>query len=133
MAGGACLWGCLGAGTVSTEVTTAAAQLGWVGHLGRMPDDWLPEAVFWGELVYGVGRMGAPGLGCRDCLKWHLKNAGIDVDTWKDKAHDRSHWHGIIFKSLITIEDRHLQRYNIAHDKRHSQPVTSDFICSRCH
>ena len=55
------------------------------------------------------------------------------IHTWEDKAQDRSCWCGIILKSLIAIEDSHLQWYNIVHDKRHSQLVTSDFICSRCH
>ena len=81
----------------------------------------------------GNRKTGAPKLRYKDGLKQHLKNAGINVDTWEDKAHNRSHWHGIVLKSLIAIEERHLQRYNIAHDKRHSQPITSDFICSRCH
>ena len=76
----------------------------------------------------GSRKTGAPKLRYKDCLKWNLKNAGIDVHTWEDKAQDRSCWHGIVLKSLIAIEERCLQRYNIVHNKRHSQLVTSDFI-----
>ena len=121
------------AGTVSAEATITATQLRRAGHASRMPDDRPPKAVFSGELISGNRKTGAPKLRYKDGLKQHLKNAGIDVDTWEDKAHDRSCWHGIVLKSLIAIEERHLQRYNIAHGKRHSQLVTSDFICSRCH
>ena len=121
------------AGTISAEATIAATQLRWAGHVSRMPDDQLLKAVFWGELMSSNRKTGAPKLRYKDGLKQHLKNAGIDVHTWEDKAQDRSCWHGIISKSLIAIEERCLQRYNIVYDKRHSQLATSDFICSRCH
>ena len=98
-----------------------------------MPDNQLLKAVFFGELISGNKKTSASKLRYKDGLKWHLMKVGIDVHTWEDKGQDRSCWHGIILKSLIAIEERHLQRYNIAHDKRHSQLVTSDFICSRCH
>ena len=121
------------AGRVSAEATITARQLRWAGHVSRMPDDQLPKAVFWGELISGNRKTGAPKLRYKDCLKWHLKNAGIDVHTREDKAQDRSYWCGITSNSLIAIEERHLQRYNIVHDRRHSQLLSSDFICSRCH
>ena len=121
------------AGTVSAEATIPARQLRWVGHVSRMPDDPLLKAVFFGELISGNRKTGAPKLRYKDGLKQHLKNAGIDVHIWEDKAQDRSCWHGIVLKSLIAIEERCLQRYNIVHNKRHSQLVTSDFIYSRGH
>ena len=46
----------------------------------------------------GNRKTGALKLRYKDGLKWHLKNAGIDVDTWEDKAHDRFHWHGIVLR-----------------------------------
>ena len=121
------------AGAVSAEATITARQLRWAGHVSRMPDDQLLKAVFFGELISGNRKTGVPKLRYTDGLKWHLKNAGIDVHTWEDKGQHRYCWHGIILKSLIAIEERCLQRYNIVHNKRHSQLVTSDFICSRCH
>ena len=120
------------AGMVSTESHITVIQLRWAGHVSRMPDDQIPKAVLFGELMSGNRKTGAPKLRYKDGLKWHLKSTGTDVHTWEDEAQDRSHWHGIISKSLTAIEKRHLWRYNIAHDKRHSQLVTSGFICSRC-
>ena len=38
------------AGTVSAEATITATQLRWAGHVSRMPDDWLPKAVFFGGI-----------------------------------------------------------------------------------
>ena len=69
------------AGTVSAEATITATQLRWAGHVSRMPDDGLPKAVFFGELMSGNRKTSAPKLRYKDGLKWHLKNAGIDVDT----------------------------------------------------
>ena len=121
------------AGTVSAEACTTVTQLRWAGHASRIADNLLSKAVLSGELMSGNSNTGAPKLRYKDGLKWHLKSAGIDVHTWEDEAHDRSHWHGIVLKSLTAIEERCLQKYNIVHDKRHSQLVTSDFIYSRCH
>ena len=118
---------------VVTKAHITVTQLRWAGHVSRMPDDQLPNAVLLEELLSGNRKTFAPKLRYKDGLKWHLKITGIDVHIWKDEAQDRSHWCGNVLVSLTPIEERCLQRYNIAHDKRHSQLVTSDFICSRCH
>ena len=127
------MWRCL----KGQEQSVQKPPLGNTVEVGRSckQDAWwlTTESCVLGELKFGNRNSGAPKLRYIDGLKWHLKNAGIDVHTWEDIAQDRSCWHGIISKSLIAIEERHLQRYNIVHDKRHSQLVTSDFICSRCH
>ena len=96
------------AGTVSAEANIPATQLRWADHVSRIPDDQLLKPVFFRELMSDNRKTGAPKLRYKDDLKWHLKNAGIDVHTWEDIAQDRSCWHGIISKSLIAIEERHL-------------------------
>ena len=95
-----------GAGTVRAEAHITARQLRLAGHLSRMPDDQLPKAVFFGELMLGNRKTGAPKLRYNNGLKQHVKNACIDIHTWEDKAQDRSCWHGIISKSLIAIEEK---------------------------
>ena len=121
------------AGTVSAEATITARQLRWAGLVSRMLDDRLPKAVFLGGIDLWQQEDRCSKTEVQNGLKQHLKNAGIDVHIWEDKAQDRSCWCDIVSKFLIAIEERHLQQYNIAHNKRHSQLVTSDFICSRCH
>ena len=93
------------AGMVSVEACITVTQLGWAGHISRMPDDQLLKAMLFGELTSDNRKTGAPKLRYKDGLKWHLKGASIDVHTCEDEAQDRSCWHGIILKSLTAIEE----------------------------
>ena len=86
-----------------------------------MPDDWLPKQCFLGNWCLAIGRQALQNWGTKMAWNSIWRMQALMLTPRKTKP----------MKSLTAIEERHLQRYNIAHGKRHSQLVISDFICSR--
>ena len=56
----------------SLECTLLQQQLRWAGHVARMEDSRMPEAVFFGELREGKRKCGAPKKQYKDQLKKQL-------------------------------------------------------------
>ena len=78
------------AGIINAEATITATQLRRAGYVSRTPAGQLPKSVYFGKLMSGNRKTGAPKPRYKDGMKWNLKNANIDVQTWEDKAQDRS-------------------------------------------
>ena len=68
------------------------SQLHWAGHIVCMPDHWLPERLFYGELQQGKCSLGGQKKCYKDTLKVSLKAFNISIDTWEQTAHDRGIW-----------------------------------------
>ena len=84
------------ANTSSFEALITASQLRWVGRLRRMPEAHLPKAIFYGELANGNRKRGGQELSYKDVQKRHIKNCGIDGDTWEETALDRTRWRATV-------------------------------------
>ena len=76
---------------VATQIITAS-QLRWPGHIIRMNDSRLPQAVFYGELAKGKHLCGGQRLRHKDVVKRHLKATHITADDWETLAQDRQQW-----------------------------------------
>ena len=92
------------ANTISVEALITASQLRWAGHLRRMPETRLLKAIFYGELANGKRKRGGQKLHYKDVLKRHMKNCGIDDDTWEETALDRTRWRATVRISKTSTE-----------------------------
>ena len=59
-----------------TDSTLPQVQLHWAGHVARMDDIHMPEAVFFGELQEGKRDLGDPRKRYKGQLKRQLAQAG---------------------------------------------------------
>ena len=73
------------------------AQLGWTGHVIRMPDERLPKKVFYGELQEVKRSQGGQKKRYRHHRSLSEGFRHINV-SWKQTAQERSKWRGLINK-----------------------------------
>ena len=67
----------------SIEYILLQVQLRWAGHVTRMEDVRMPEAVFFSELQEGKRDRCAPRKRYKDQLKRQLAQAGISHQSWQ--------------------------------------------------
>ena len=128
------------AGIPSVEALLTQGQLRWSGHVVRMEDSRLPKAVFCGELVRGARNRGRPKLRFKDSLKRHLKACAIEIDSWEEKASDRSQWKAAVRGSVSLVDDRLAEETAERSRKRAAKAATTavppantlHFACRYC-
>ncbi|KAJ8346851.1 hypothetical protein SKAU_G00282520 [Synaphobranchus kaupii] len=64
------------------------------------------KAVFYGEMRVGKRKQGGQKLRYEDVLKRHMKNTGMNDNTWERDALDRSKWCCIVRKSIPATEEK---------------------------
>ena len=69
-----------------------------------MPDERLPNKVFYGELQEGKRSKGGQKKRYKDTLKASLKDFDIPMRSWEQSAQERSTWRGIIIKEAGLYE-----------------------------
>lgn len=104
----------------SIDVLVGRAQLRWVGHVQRMPENRLPKCVLYGELAHGPRRQGGQLKRYKDVLHVTLKELGVQ-NRWEELAADRSEWRRVV------------NSYNIEPNRRRQNPpVQGNFECPDC-
>ena len=69
----------------SVHTQLKLAQIRCTGHVSRMPDEWLPKEVFYGELREGNRSQAGQKKRYKDTLKASLKDFNIPV-SWEKYA-----------------------------------------------
>ena len=69
------------------------AQLGWTGHVTRLPNERLPKRVYYGELQVGKRSKDGQKKRYKNTLKSSLKDFNMPPESWEQLAHDRAKWH----------------------------------------
>ena len=69
---------------------TSTRLLRWLGHVRRMDDGRLTKDILFEELATGQRATGSPHLRFKDLSKRDLEAPNIDVDSWEERAGDRS-------------------------------------------
>ena len=82
------------------------SQLRRTGQVIRMPDERLPEKVFYGELQEGKRSQDGQKKRYKDTLKASLKDFDILTGSWEETAQERSKWRGFINKGAALYEKR---------------------------
>ena len=83
----------------SVHTLLKLAQLRWIGHVTRMPDERLPKKILYGELQVGKRSHGGQKKRYKDTLKASLKDLNIPTESWEQItqiAQDRTKWRGLI-------------------------------------
>ena len=70
-----------------------------------MPDDHIPEQLFYGELCHGKPTVGGQRKRYKDSLKVSLKGFNTSTESWESLASDRPSWHHLITKGINTAEE----------------------------
>ena len=86
------------AGVQSMHTVLKLAQLRWIGHVIRMPDERVPKKVFYGELQERKRSQGGQKKRYKDTRKASLKDFDIPIESWEQTAQQRSKWRGLINK-----------------------------------
>ena len=112
------------------------AQLRWTGHVTRMPDEWLPKKVLYGELQEGKRSRGGQKKCYKDTLKASLKDFNIPTESWEQAAQDRTNW----LASSTKVPSNLKQRESVKLKERKARAkgpssfdsAQSEFTCSIC-
>ena len=80
------------AGLPSIHTLLKKLQLRWAGHVARIPDNWLPKKLLFGELQHGKCSLGGPKKHYKDTLKGSLKSFNLNPDTWELAAQNHNEW-----------------------------------------
>ena len=115
------------------------AQLSWIGHAIRMPDERLPKKILYGELQVGKRSHGGQKKRYKDTLKASLKDFNIPTESWEQITQSRTKWRGLIkrgageyeAKGISEAEQKRAQRKASA--KASPKELSSSYLsCSIC-
>ena len=104
----------------STDITDTRlpillqVQLYWAGHVTRMEDVRMPNAVFFNELQEGTRDHGAPRKRYKDQLKRQLAQAGISHQPWQQEASDQHSWFSSVRKASCAVGGAHQESVSTA-------------------
>ena len=115
------------------------AQLRWIGHVTRMPDERLPKKVLYGELQEGKRSQGGQTKRYKDTLKASRKDFNIPTESWGQPAQDRTKWPRLINKGASQFEakiiceaERNRKEWKTRAKGPSSDSAQSEFTCSIC-
>ena len=114
------------------------AQLRWIGHVTRMPDERLPKKILYGELQIGKRSNGVKRSDTRTPSN-SLKGFNIPTESWEQIAQDRTKWRGLIKRGAGEYEAKRISEaeQKIAQRKARAKASptelsSSDLSCSIC-
>ena len=120
----------------SVEATILQHHLRWAGHVVRMDPSRLSGIMLYGELNEGTRPHGIPKLWYKDQLKCSLKQAGINLQSWKQLANHRVTWRRKIRDGAESFETARKQQDEDRRKRRHeklNQPRPLPSIpCDHC-
>ena len=96
------------AGVQSMHTVLKQAQLGWTGHVIRMPDERLPKKVFYGELQERRRSKSDQKKCYKDTLKASLKDFDTPIESWEQTAPERSKSRGLINKGAALCKEKRI-------------------------
>jgi len=74
-----------------------------LGHVIRMPDNWLPRWLLYGELTVGQRSVGCPTKSFIDHIKANLLKCNIKPSDLEVLASDRDIWRTVCAFSALTL------------------------------
>ena len=109
-------------------------QLRWLGHVTRMPDNWLPRRLLYGELTVGQRSVGHPKKCFIDHIKGNLLKCNIKPSDLEALASDRDIWRTVSdtgLRSFLTGWMTASEERRAARHAASTKPKTSPW-CPQC-
>jgi len=91
------------AGITPAEHLLLQRQLRWLGHVIRMPDNWLPRRLLYGELTVGQRSVGRPKKCFINHIKANLLKCNIKPSDLEALASDRDIWRTVCDTGLMSF------------------------------
>jgi len=95
-------------GIPGIEALILKSQLGWVGHIIRMPDSCIPKQTFFGQLATGKRPRSGPVRRFKDVIKSHMKWCEINAVDLYSASLNRTSWRTSCHKAATKFEDARL-------------------------
>jgi len=108
------------ANTESIEHLLLQRQLRWLGHVVRMPSNWLPRRLLYGELLIGQRPVGRPKLRYSDHIKSVLWKCDIPEADLEQLAADRDSWRSTCATGLESFTAASEQAASDRRARRHA-------------
>ena len=83
-----------------------------------MADSRIPKQLFYGQLINGQRKIGAPRKRYEDYFKSNLKDFNIDVTAWEKAASDRPAWRRLISNGALLSEENRLNAAKLKRIRR---------------
>ena len=118
----------------SVHTLLKLAQLKWIGHVTRMPDERLPKKILYGELQYGKRSRDGQKKRYKDTLKASLKDFNTPTESWEQIAQDRTSGEASYEGELVNMKQKesakpsrnvHSGRPELRHHQQSFLPQTS--------
>ena len=121
----------------SVHTLLKLAQLGWTGHVTRMPDGRLPKKILNGKLHVGKRSHGGQKKRYKDTLNASLKD--LPRESWEQIAQDRTKLRVLIRRGAGEYEAKRIseaeQKRAQQKDRARASPTelpSSDLSCPIC-
>ena len=110
----------------SIEVLTSKQQLGWSGHLVRLPNERISKQIFYGQLTDGKRLAHKPKKRFIACLKQTFKKCGKNSVSWETQTQNRLTWRKVSFEATGRLWETMFEQGGFS--KSFKVPSTSCFL-----
>ncbi len=92
------------------EVMIRKRRLRWLGHVGRMGEERMPQQILFGRLKEGKRRPGGPKKSWMECARDDVRAFGMDEREWFEKCQDRRRWRKMLEEGAVRLDEKLVEK-----------------------